>query len=190
MLGVAAPLVETLDLGPNPIARVDRTTGAFTLEGIQAGTHLFRSQGSPRGWTLKSVMLNGRDIIDEPVELRSGQRLSGVTLVFGDKLTEVNGTISDEQNNPVTEYTVLAFPVDSSRWNAQSRHIMTTRPDQNGKYQMRGLPAGDYYLVAVDPSEQGEWFEPAYLDAHRASATKFTLTDGDVKTQDFRLQTR
>ena len=156
--------------------------------GLPAGAHLFRPQGNPRGWVLKSVLLNGRDITDSPVELRAGQTLTGLSVVFTDRLTEVNGTITDDRNSPVTEYTVLAFPEDQSLWRAQARQIMTTRPDQNGRYQIRGLPPGRYYLVAVDPAEQGEWFEPTYLSAHVSGATSVSLADGDVKTQDFKLR--
>lgn len=42
-------------------------------------------------------------------------------------------------------------------------------------------------MVAVDPSEPGEWFEPAYLDQPRAGAARVSLGEGDVKTQDFRV---
>ena len=80
---------------------------------------------------------------------------------------------------------MLAFPTDPSLWRPQARQIMTARPDQNGKFQIRGLPPGEYYLATVDPAEQGEWFEPAFLDEHRAGAARVTLGDGDVKTQDF-----
>jgi Carboxypeptidase regulatory-like domain len=186
---VAAPLVDTVDIGPNPTTRVERN-GTFTLSGVQAGSHLFRVQGNPRGWMLKSVTVNSRETIDTPIELRSGQKLAGVSMVFIDRLTEVNGTITDDRGTPITEYTLLAFPTDEELWRPQSRHIMTTRPDQNGKYQIRGLPAGSYYLVAVDPAEQGEWFESAYLGAHRVGATRVSLAEGDVKTQDFKLQTK
>ena len=55
-------------------------------------------------------------------------------------------------------------------------------------FKIRGLPAGEYYLATVDPSEQGEWFETAYLDQHRQGATRVTLADGDVKTQNFRVR--
>jgi hypothetical protein len=65
---------------------------------------------------------------------------------------------------------------------------MTARPDQTGMFKIRGLPAGEYYLATVDPSEQGEWFEPAYLDQHRQGAMRVTLADGDVKTQNFRVR--
>jgi hypothetical protein len=85
---------------------------------------------------------------------------------------------------------VLAFPTDTTLWRPQARQIMTTRPDQTGKYRIRGLPPSDYYVVTVDPTEQGEWFDPAYLDAHRAGAARITLAEGDVKTQDFRVIVR
>ena len=186
---VAAPLVDTLEPGPNPTARVNRT-GTFELSGVQVGMHVFRTQGSPRGWTLKSVTSNGREIIDTPISLRSGEELSDVTLVFTDRLTEVNGSITDEHGAPVTDYTLLAFAEDDRLWGQQSRHIMTARPDQNGKYQMRGLPPGDYLLVTIDPSAQGQWFDPAYLSSHRAAGTRFSLAEGEVKTQDFKVNTR
>jgi len=48
---------------------------------------------------------------------------------------------------------------------------------------MTGLPAGQYYLAVIDPAEQGEWFDPVFLEQHRASATRLQLNEGDVKTQ-------
>jgi len=186
---IAAPPTDFSNVGPNPTARVNKD-GAFTMEGVSTGQHWIRTQGALRGWMLKSVTLGGREIIDTPLDVRSGQTLSGLTVVFTDKLSEVNGTLTDDRDQPVTEFTVLAFPTDPALWRPQARQIMTARPDQNGKYQLRGLPAGEYFLATVDPTEQGEWFEPAFLDQHRTGAAHLTLGDGDVKTQDFRLTLR
>ena len=162
--------------------------GNFTLDGVSAGPHLIRANVGGRGWTLKSVTIDGRDVTDTPIDVKSGQRIGNVTITFTDRLTEIGGAVTDEQGVPVTEFTVLAFSTDASTWRAQSRQIMTARPDQTGMFKIRGLPAGEYYLVTVDPAEQGEWFEPAYLDQHRAGAARLTLSDGDVKTQDFRVR--
>jgi hypothetical protein len=182
---ITAPPVDPSDFAPGGQARVDRD-GAFTLDGVAAGSRWIRAQ-APRGWTLKSVVVDGRDVIDTPLDVRSGQRVTGVSLVFTDRLAEVNGALTDQQGTPLTEYTVLAFPTDAAFWRPQSRHIMTTRPDQNGAFQLRGLPPGEYFLAAIDPEQQGEWFEPAFLDQQRAGATRFTLGEGDVRTQDVRV---
>jgi hypothetical protein len=183
---VTAPSPDNL-IGGQAQGRVDKD-GKFTITGVQAGMHLIRPGGQLRGWTLKSVTIDGRDVTDAAVELRSGQRLERVELTLTDRVSEINGTLTDDQGRPVTEYTVLAFSTDSTFWRPQSRHIATTRPDQTGHFRVRGLPAGGYYVVTVDPAQQGEWYEPAYLEAHRLGAARVTLGDGDTKTQDFKIR--
>jgi hypothetical protein len=173
----------------NSQARVDKDN-TFKIVAVPAGAHLIRPTGSLRGWSLKSVVLDGRDITDTPLELRSGQQVSRVAISFTNQINEINGTLTNEQGVPVTEYTVLAFSMDSSFWRAQSRHIATARPDQTGKFRIRNLPSGSYYLATVDPAQQGEWFEPAYLEEHRLSAARVTLGDGDTKTQDFKIRSQ
>ena len=186
---IIAPAVDQSDVGPQPNARVGKD-GAFELAGVPAGSHLIRSAGNARGFILKSVTINGRDVTDTPMPLRSGETLENVTVTFTDQQNEINGIVTNEQGTPVPDYTVLAFSTDSSLWRPLSRQIMTARPDQTGKYRIRGLPRGEYYLAAVDPAEQGEWFEPTYLDEHRVGAARVTLSDGDTKTQDFKIAQR
>ena len=183
---IAAPSTEPA-IGGQSQARVDKD-GNFTIVGLAAGPHLIRPNGQLRGLALKSVTLEGRDVTDTPIELRSGQKLTGVSVALTDKINELNGTLTTDQGAPVTEYTVLAFSTDSAFWKAQSRHIMTARPDQTGKFRIRGLPEGSYHVTTVDPAEQGEWFEAAYLEERRLSAARVTLGDGETKTQDFKLK--
>ena len=183
---ISAPATDQSGFGPQPNARPDKD-GHFTLQGVPSGAHLIRSAGNARGYTLKSVTIGGREMTDTPIEVRAGETVSNIAMVFTDQVTEINGTVSTESGTPVPDFTVLAFATDPSLWRPQSRQIMTARPDQTGKYKIRGLPPGPYYLATVDPSEQGEWFEPAYLDEHRNGATRVTLSDGDVKTQDFKV---
>jgi hypothetical protein len=183
---VTAPATDQSAVGPQPNARPDKD-GKFSLSGVPTGMHLIRPAGNSRGFVLKSVTVGARDVTDTPIELRAGETVSNVTIVFTDQMNEVNGTITTETGTPMSEYTVLAFPTDAALWRPLARQIMTTRPDQTGAYKIRGLPAGQYYIVTVDPSEQGEWFDPTYLDEHRAGAARITLADGDVKTQDFKV---
>jgi hypothetical protein len=172
--------------GGNINARADRD-GRFAIGGVPAGAHRLRGQ-APRGWMLKSATIGGRDVLDEPVSIGGGETLSDVRLVFSDRLTEINGTVTDARGTAITEWTVAAFSEDPAFWRLQSRHIMTARPDQNGRFQIRGLPPGDYYLAATDPSEPGEWFDPSFLERHRSSAVRVRLSEGQVRTQDIRLQ--
>jgi hypothetical protein len=184
---LTAPAMEPGFVGPQPNARVDKD-GKFVLSGVPAGAHLLRAAGAARGWMLKSVTIGGRDVTDAPFEVRSGETLGNIEVALTDRVNEINGAVTDDKGVPASEYTVLAFSTDASFWRPQSRQIATARPDQTGQYRIRTLPPGEYYLVTVDPAEQGEWFEPAYLDEHRLGASRVTLTEGDVKTQDFRVK--
>jgi hypothetical protein len=184
---ITAPAAEPDDnVGPQSNPRVSKD-GTFTMDGVTVGSHLIRANGQLRGWNLKSVEINGRDVTDTPIDIRSGQKITNVVLTFTDRVNEINGSVTDTQGTPLTEYTVLAFSTNTSVWRAQSRQIATARPDQTGMFKIRNLPAGEYYVVTVDPSEPGEWFDPTYLDQHRTGAARVVLGDGDIKTQDFRV---
>ena len=61
------------------------------------------------------------------------------------------------------------------------------RPGTDGKFIVRGLPAGDYVIAAVADIEQGQWYDPALLERLKAAGTPIHLEDGDQKTQDLRI---
>ena len=195
---INAPNFEQVRITPQPVtqtglagggnSRVERD-GTFAVEAVPPGPHWIQAT-APQGWTLKSVIVSGRDVVDRAIDIMGGERLTDITIVFTDRVGEVTGTVTDGRGTPVTDYTIVAFPVDSSLWRPQSRHIRTARTDQNGAYQLRGLPPGQYYLALTDPTQQGEWFEPAFLEAHRAAAKRTTLGEGAVVTENFTLTVR
>ena len=183
---IAAPALEP----GAPTSSADaRRDGTFTLRGVQPGLHWIRAQ-APRGWMLESVVVEGRETIDAPLEVRGGQTIGDIRVGFTNRVPELNGTVTDASGAPATEYTVLAFSGDPALWRPQSRQIATARPDQNGRFQIRELPAGDYYVAAIDPVEPDEWFEPSFLSDRRDDAVRVTINDGEVKTQDLRVATR
>jgi hypothetical protein len=185
---LGAPSLDGTDIGPAATARVG-TDGTFSMGGVAAGAHYLRAQ-TPRGWVLQSIVLDGRDITDTPLALRSGQHVANVQVVFTDRIAEISGTLKDEQGAAVNGYTVLAFPADAALWHPQARHIMTTRPDQTGTFQLRGLPPGEYLVAPIDPAEQGAWFDPAFLNAHSAGAARVRLGEGETKRQDLTVSVR
>ena len=48
------------------------------------------------------------------------------------------------------------------------------------------IPAGDYLVAAVEDVEQGEWFDPAFLDGLRASAVHLTIGEGESQARDLK----
>ena len=73
----------------------------------------------------------------------------------------------------------LAFPANEQLWQPQSRYIKASRPDQNAHYRIEGLPAGEYLLAAVEVVEQGEWFDPRFLERLRPVSANLSIDDGE-----------
>lgn len=162
--------------------------GAFVVTGIPAGRRAIRAPNPPSPWALKAVIVDGRDVTDTPLEVRHGQKITEVQVVFTDRVTELAGAVRDEKGAPAVGYTVVAFSTDSSTWRAQSRTIQAVQPDQTGAFFFRGLPPGSYFLVALDDVEQGEWFDPLFLEEAQKSALRVTLSEGTSTTQDVRVK--
>ena len=163
--------------------------GRFVLSNIGGGARLIRVGRLPDGLQLKAAYVEGRDVIDTPRDFAGGQTVSGVTLVLTDQITELTGMVHDGAGDALTEFTVIAFPTNDALWQPQSRHIMASRPDQNAQYRIRGLPPGDYLLTVVEVVEQGEWFDPRFLDDLRRRAARVSLRDGESKSLDLGLET-
>jgi len=143
---------------------------------------------APQGWTLKSVLLNGQDITDTPMEFPPGQTVGGLQVVMSKKVTTVSGLVTDTRGNPALDATVVVFPSDEKLWTFQSRFIKAARPDQDGRYRMTALPGGtDYLVVAVQRLEDGQAGDPEFLASVRESAVKLELGEGETRAVDVKL---
>ena len=108
--------------------------------------------------------------------------MSGLQIVLTDRLTDVNGIVTDEHNRPLTDYALVVFPTDQTRWGRTNRYTRMTRPDQNGRFDIKGLPPGEYYAVAVASLEEGADSDPDVLQQLVSRSTKFSLREGESKT--------
>jgi hypothetical protein len=155
------------------------------------GQGLIRPGTLPQGWTLKSVMIGGTDVTDTPLDFKANDDIRGVQILLTNRLTEISGTAKGADGKQVLDYTVVIFPDEETKWTAPSRFIWSARPDQQGVFKMRTLPASSNYLaVAVDYLEEGEANDPEFLASVRDRATPFALQDGDTKTVDVKLVLR
>ena len=63
---------------------------------------------------------------------------------------------------------VIVFTADASRWTYPSRFVRTASADEKGRFRITGLPPSERYLVvAADYLEDGEHFDPEFLERIR-----------------------
>jgi hypothetical protein len=172
--GAADPFDVTLG------APVD-AAGAFTVSGVPPGRYLVRPRGVATGVAAKSALAKGHDALDLPIEIGASERVTGVVVALVAGVTELAGTLRDARGAPAVDYTVVVFADDRVYWGPQSRRIQATRPNTDGGYVVRDLPAGEYRIAAAADLrlEPGDWFDPAVLDALRAASTRVTIGDGE-----------
>ncbi len=163
-----------------------RSDGSFELLGVLSDNVL--SVAPLTGdWTLKAIEVEGRDLADQPLPVEHGATLSGVRVVLTNRPTTIQGALRDEKQNPA-EGTVIVFPEDSAKWRDGTRMIRATRPDQRGRFAFKGLPAGDYLLVALDYVQEGQWNDPEFLDGLKSRGERVALADAESKQMDLVLR--
>jgi len=82
---------------------------------------------------------------------------------------------------------VVAFSSDSTRWGYMTRFVRTVRPNQEGRFSIKGLPPDEYYLIALDYLELGEEGDPEQLEKWKGNATRITMADGEQKSLTLKL---
>jgi hypothetical protein len=135
----------------------------------------------PDGWAVKALLYEGVDATDRVFELKSGETLGGVDVVLTNQVTVVSGTVRTAKGKPTLDCTVIVFAADRERWVEGSPHVRSARPDQQGRYEMRGLPPGDYLAVAQEYVEERMWNDPEYLASLSDRAIAFRLGDAEAR---------
>jgi len=101
--------------------------------------------------------------------------------------SSVSGTVKGRDGKALKDYVVVIFAEDAARWGPQTRFVRSGRPDQGGRYEVRGLPAERYLAAAVEYLEAGEEANPDTLDQLRTRAARFSLGDAESKVLDLEL---
>jgi hypothetical protein len=161
-----------------------KADGTFQLKS-SAGTFTLNLMQAPN-WMIKSVKHNGANLLENGLEVRTGEDIENLQVEVTDRFPELSGSVADERGRPVLEFTTIAFPQQPAQPGSMARSSIG-RPDQDGRFKIRPLPAGSYYVVAVDYVEQGQWLDPEYLERLRPSATRVTIGDAEAKSIDLKV---
>lgn len=174
-------------------ARVEQD-GTFATHEVPPGRYMFRAFNTAAGpsstWSLRSVMMSGRDVYRSAFDLTASA--SGVIITFTDAPAEVSGTVRDEDGKADPTAGIVIFSVDRADWTdfgdapGRSQYV---RPNATGFFRARGLPPGNYFIAAVDDALLNDWTDPRVLEQLSRIAERFTLGDLEKKTQDIIVRT-
>lgn len=182
------PLGQQLQsLGVGNLQTMADASGRFTINGVIPGRYRVTASGA-QGWSLKSVIANGLDVMDFPFEIVADANPPILSLQFGDRNTDLKGVLTDAMGAATADYSVVIFPEDQRYWVPYARRMRSTRPATDGKFAFVGLPPGDYRIAAVTDVETGEWLDPEFLRQLLPASISVRLADGQQVTQDIRVR--
>jgi hypothetical protein len=181
------PAREGVSLGV-PSAPVGES-GAFGFAGVPPGRYrLMQASGQTAPFQLTSAVSGNREVLDTWLTVTAGENVADLMVTFSDRVSELSGRLESIDGNPAPDYFILAFSTDRARWTPLSRHVRQSRPATDGRFSIRGLPSGEYFVAAVTDVEPGEWFDPAFLSQLVGAAIKVTVREGEPTLQDLRIK--
>jgi hypothetical protein len=155
------------------------SASSFTIEGLMAGEYLLRVRGA----TVESIVWDGQDFADRPFDASAGRDITGVVVTLTTASSSISGIVSDGNATLTSGAAVIAFPVEREGWSkygfnpTRLTSVLTT---SDGRYRVDGLPAGEYYLLAVPASQERAWLDPSFLAGHAARATRVRIDRSDA----------
>jgi hypothetical protein len=175
-------------MGPAPQGKVD-ASGRFTIPDVMPGKYRM-SAGviGVQGWVVDSITAGGQDVLDFPLEIKGARDVSDVAVVFGDRISELSGTITNQKGEPATEQTILLYPTDQKFWTPSSRRIRTIRAGADGLYNFRTIPPGEYRLTTLVDPEPGIWYDREVLEGLDASSIRVVIAEGEKRVEHVKIR--
>ena len=138
----------------------------------------------PDGWAVKSISLNGKDLVG-PVPGDSD--VSGLEITLTNRLSTVTGAVLDPQGIPAADATVLIMPDPRvQQAGAHPDAVRTALVDRSGMFTFRDVLPGQYVAVALDYVLEDSENDREWLARLLRVATPVSVTAQDLRL-DLRL---
>ena len=138
--------------------------------------------------TIRTVRLNGVDVIDGGFEFRPGEDISGLEVEITNKLHDVTGLVTNARGETMKDYTAIAFAQDEEKWK-MTGPLPGHRPARSGRPVQDLRPAARRTTTSSRSrrSSMSQSSDPEFLDAIRIKATAITIREGETRTVDLKI---
>src|SRR4029450_10743124 len=136
---------------------------------------------SLQGVYVKSAKLGGVDA------LNTGFRFAGepdkvLDIVLAKNAGSLAGRVEDERKQPVGGVFVTLIPNISTARLYRTDMYKTTSTDAEGRFEVKGLPPGEYKLFALEGFEKDAWLDPEFFKPYEDRGTKINVGEGKLFT--------
>jgi len=136
---------------------------------------------SLQGVYVKSAKLGGVDV------LNTGFRFAGepdkvLEIVLARNAGSLAGRVEDERKQPAAGVFVTLVPDLSTARLYRTDMYKTTSTDADGRFEVKGLPPGDYKIFALEGFEKDAWLDPEFFKPYEERGLSIKVGEGRVFT--------
>ena len=153
----------------------------FKIANLSEGPYRLAVRLPPGNHYVSSIRIEGQDITDRPIELRSNDRLDGIEIHISSQGARISGYVEQAEEREVAAgATVLVFAADPQHRGLHSRFTRTTQTDQRGQFTLQGLAPAEYLVCALTDHESGLESDPDYLRSLERDSERIDLSPGQT----------
>jgi len=154
---------------------------SFILQNVGDGAYEVRTGGESKDCYLKDLQYAGSSGLEDGFTPIRGSG-APLEITLSSRGARVQGTVSDADGLPAAGVWVALVP-DSAARQAKHRLYKSETTDQYGRFDLRGLTPGDYFLLSWTEVESGSWEDPAFLKPfiEKKQGEKISVQEGDTK---------
>jgi hypothetical protein len=136
--------------------------GDYTVA-VLALTNMSNGSSLNRNLYLKSAQYGGSDVLTSGLHI-DGPPSGVLDLVMADGAGTLSGSVIDEKRLPLPGMTVVLVP--EPRLRGRSDLYKTALTDRLGKFEISGIPPGQYKAFSWEAVGQGSWQYPDFIELY------------------------
>lgn len=179
-LRIRAPFIDGDHFG-DALTGTVQPDGTFALRGIMRGAHQLVLDGLAPPWVVKHITHRGTDITDLRLEFTEKDYRRDVRVTITDAGSEVTGIVQNARKLPVAHAGVLIFAKVPLFWMRTNRRMRIAYTDQDGRFSVAGLPAGEYVAVTSPSVDESDLGRRDRLEALQDEGVSFRLATDDAR---------
>ncbi len=160
----------------------------FKLEGIGEGKVSVSFETSEDEFYVKSITAKGVDLLVGQIEVKDGEFVRNVQVVFSKDVGTLKGKVLNTENEPAKNQKIVFVPTNSAKRKNPNSYKYTTT-DANGEFEVK-LPPFEFAVILdaenQNISNQKEMFK--WIDEQVKDAQKFTIEINRVNTISIKLK--